>query len=80
MIVNPAVEGSRTGSLVKAEGWVATGWSRYTYRLGLGWTVEGMGNASFVFRSEDATVWAVFPGGVVEGSLLDANLEIISNL
>jgi hypothetical protein len=41
MTGNSAVEGSLTGPLVETEGWVTTGWASNTYRLGLGWTVDG---------------------------------------
>lgn len=59
------MDGNLTGPLVNTEEWVVTGWSIDTYTSGLGWTVEGTGNASFV--EGDDGILAVFPGGAVEG-------------
>lgn len=55
---NAAVSGRTTGPLVQSLGWVATGWRVDSEKLSLGWTVPGMGNASFVYSNTG--VWAVF--------------------
>ncbi|PMD52239.1 uncharacterized protein K444DRAFT_637426 [Hyaloscypha bicolor E] len=55
---NTAVQGKTTGPLVQSVGWVMTGWSVDNEKLSLGWTVAGMGNASFVYSNSN--VWAVF--------------------
>jgi hypothetical protein len=40
---------------------VTTGWSVDNEKLSLGWTVAGMGNASFVYSN--SSVWAIFGDG-----------------
>jgi hypothetical protein len=58
---NTAVQGKTTGPLVQSVGWVTTGWSVDNEKLSLGWTVAGMGNASFVYSN--SSVWAIFGDG-----------------
>ena len=61
---NTAVQGRTTGPLVQSAGWATTGWTIDSEKLSLGWTVPGVGNASFVFSN--SSVWAVFGDAAVE--------------
>lgn len=67
---NARVEGSLNVDPRNGEGWVSKGWWINSTSLRLGWTTDWGGEASFVYKADRDSVWAVFGNGAVEAELV----------